>query len=81
MQNEPIRVAVWVAALLAAGGTMMIDISSGIDLLEAGGKALMSLSLVVGGGELARSKAWAPSSVRDIIDADMVIERAEEPRA
>lgn len=77
MQREPIRYAVYAAALLAAIGTLMIDLASGVALLAAGGKALLSLSVVAGGGELARSQAWAPDTVNNIIDAETVITRDE----
>ena len=77
MKQEPVRVAVYVAALLAAIGTMLIDLSSGVALLAAGGKALLALSVVAGGAEVARSQAWAPGNVDELLDADAVIRAAE----
>lgn len=77
MNREPIRYAVYIAALIAAAGTMLIDLSSGVALAAAAGKALLSLSVVVGGGEVARAQAWAPDTVNNIIDAETVITRDE----
>ncbi len=77
MKSEPIRWAVYVAAVLAAISTGLIDYSNGLPLLEVLGKALTAVIPVLVGGELARARAWAPSSVDEVMDADRVISEAE----
>lgn len=77
MRTEPIRYTALVAGLLTATATVLTLLGQGTDLLTALGTAIAQLALIVGGGELARTQAWAPESVDRILDAESVLSEAE----
>lgn len=75
--NEPVRIPIWVAALITAVGTFLVQWAQGGDWRIALGTALLGLGVVGGAGELGRSRAYGPETVSEIIDADAVIRQAE----
>lgn len=78
IERDPIRVIVVGAGALTAAGTCLVSISQGVPVLAAVGTALLALGTIVGGGELARSKAWAPATVNELVDAHTVIDGLEQ---
>lgn len=81
-QREPVRVNVLIAAFVVAastflGGLALVDVITAKVAYAAGSAALSQFALIAFAGELARSKAYAPSTVDEIMDADAVITAAE----
>ena len=81
-QREPVRVSVYIAAFVIAastflGGLALVDDVTSKVMFAAGSAALSQFALIAFAAELARSKAWAPSTVNEIMDADAVISAAE----
>lgn len=77
MQTEPIRWAIWLTALTGSAGLFFVEWATQGDWRLAIGKALVAFALPVAGGEVARSKAYAPETANEIMDADAVISAAE----
>ena len=73
LEREPVRVFAIVAGLLTATGQTLVAIGQHVDPLIAIGTALLSLAVIVGGGEVARSKAVAPATYDRDVDAEAVI--------
>lgn len=63
LQTEPVRLMALVAGILVAVSTALLALDAGQSVYFALGQALAYLGLVVGGGELARTQAWAPATV------------------
>ena len=78
MRNEPIRWAIWLASGTTALAVFFQEWARGGDWKLAVGLALGAFALPAAGGELARSQAYAPSTVDDLLDADTVISKAEQ---
>jgi hypothetical protein len=74
LDREPVRVYAIAAGLLTAVSSYLTSIGQGISHTMAAGVALGQLALVVGGGEAARSKAYAPVTYDRDIDAHVIIE-------
>ena len=77
LQTEPVRIMALIAGLLTAVGGALTAIGEGVDPLVAIGTAVVSFGIVVGGGEFARSQAYAPDSVDQIRSAEATIADAE----
>lgn len=77
MKNEPVRISALLAGLLVAVSTALLAIDGGATWQFAVGQALAYLGLIVGGGEVARSQAWGPKTVDEVMDAEAVISAAE----
>lgn len=65
LQTEPVRLMALIAGILVAVSTALLALDAGQSVYAALGQALAYLGLVVGGGELARTQAYAPSTVED----------------
>ena len=63
LHTEPVRLYALAAGLLTAIGGALVAIGEGVDPLVAIGTAIVSLGVVVGGGELGRARAYAPATV------------------
>ncbi len=74
MQTEPVRLTALIAGIVAAIGGLLLDLSQGATILHAAGEALLELSIIIGGGEVARAHAYAPRTYNDDVDAHAVIE-------
>lgn len=68
--NEPVLLSAIVAGLLAATAGALALLDSGGTLLAAAALWLGQVSVVVGGGAVARSRAYGPRTAEDIMDAD-----------
>lgn len=77
LSTEPVRIYALVAGLLTAIGGALVAIGEGVDPLVAIGTAIVSFGVVVGSGELARTQAYAPATVDQVMDAEAVIGDAE----
>lgn len=75
--NEPVLLSTIVAGLLAASAAALAVIDAGGTLLAAASLWLAEVAIVVGGGVIARSQAWGPRSVDEIMDAEAVVAAAE----
>lgn len=56
MQTEPVRWAVYIAALLTVGGGVLVDLSQGIPWMQSVGKALIQFAVLTVGAEVARAR-------------------------
>ena len=75
--NEPVLLSALLAGILAATASALAILDAGGTTLAATGLWLSEVAIVVGGGALARTQAWSPSSVDEVMDAHAVIEAAE----
>lgn len=78
--TEPVRFYAFVAGLLTAAGGFLVALGQGVDPLVAGGTAIISFGVVVGGGELGRGRAFSPQTFNDSVEAETVISAAEANR-
>lgn len=72
-RDEPVLRAGWVAGIVLAAATFLLAWAGGLDWRVAAGNALLALVAPVAGAKVARERAWAPSTVDDIIAAESVI--------
>ena len=82
MNREPVRITVYIAAAVVAlssffGGLALVDAITVQAVFSSLAAALLQFSGIAFAAELARSKAWAPGTVDEIMDADAVISAAE----
>lgn len=68
--NEPVLLSAIVAGVLAATGGGLALLDAGASLLAAGALWLGQLSIVIGGGTIARTQAYGPKTAEDIMEAD-----------
>lgn len=66
MEREPVRLPVWVATVLVALINLGIDLLSEVEWRAALIGVLVTVGGLIGAGEVARSRTWAPSSVRRV---------------
>ena len=75
--NEPVLLSVIVAGILAATAGALTVLDTGGTALAAAALWLTQTAIVVGGGTYARSQAWGPRTVDEIMDAEAVVAAAE----
>ena len=74
MQREPVRVMAFVAGVMSSVAEVMTLLGHGTSVTLAIAAGLTSLSIVIGAGEVARSKAYAPATYDRDVDAHVIIE-------
>lgn len=72
-EREPVRIYVLVMSLIAGLGVFFGTWGGGVDWRVALGMALGAFAAPAAGGEVARSRAWAPATVDDLVDAEAAI--------
>ena len=82
MQREPVRVSVYIAAFVVAassffGGLALVDVVTMKAIFASLSVSLLQFAGIAFAAELARSRAWAPNTVNEIMDADAVITAAQ----
>lgn len=71
--NEPVLLSAIVAGVLVAAATVLLLLDGGATGLHAAAVGLLELATVIGGGKIARGRAYGPETVDRILDADAVL--------
>lgn len=75
--REPIRLFVLAMSFIAGLGVFFGAWGGGVDWRVAIGMGLGAFAAPAGGAEAARAKAYAPSTVHSVMDAESVIAQTQ----
>lgn len=76
-ERQPVLLAGYIAGVIVAVGTFLLQWGNGGDWRISLGTALLGGAVPAGTAHVAKEKAWAPATVNQLIDAEAVLKPAE----